>query len=183
MQEEEQLSLGVGSVVIHPSFGKGVVVSDQGNSLKIYFLDIDKAKDLDKSFDKLDIVSSTAPQMTPIDLKDIESLFVEVMFKYLDPPINIPLGNKWLNGKLLITPGDPSMQSKEIPIEQFFNKIIMLRDRLRVLEQNINTHEKLDHEDRIHLQQYITRIYGTLTTFNLLFKEKEHQFKGAGGGE
>lgn len=181
MSEENELALGIGSVVIHPSFGKGVVVADNGGSLKIYFLDIDKAKDLDKSFDKLDIVSSTAPQMAPIDLKDIEKLFVEVMFKYLEPPIQIPLGNKWLQGKLMIVPGDTSMQGKEIPIEQFFNKIIMLRDRLRVLEQNINTHPKLDHEDRIHLQQYITRIYGTLTTFNILFKEKEHQFKGAGG--
>ena len=181
MSEENELALGVGSVVIHPSFGKGVVVADNGQSLKIYFLDIDKAKDLDKSFDKLDIVNSTEPQMAPIDLKDIEKLFVEVMFKYLDPPVHIPLGNKWLNGKIVITPGDTSMQSKEIPIEQFFNKIVMLRDRLRVLEQNINSHSKLDNEDKIHLQQYITRAYGTLTTFNILFKEKEHHFKGAGG--
>ena len=78
MSEENELAIGVGSVVIHPSFGKGVVVADNGQSLKIYFLDIDKAKDLDKSFDKLDIVNSTEPQMAPIDLKDIEKLFVEV---------------------------------------------------------------------------------------------------------
>lgn len=181
MEEESVLAIGVGSVVIHPSFGKGVVVADNGTSLKIYFLEIDKAKDLDKTFDKLDIVSSTAPQMAAIDLKDIEDLFVGVIFKYLDPPIDIPLGNKWLNGKLVLTPGDLSMQGKEIPIDQFFNKIIMLRDRLRVLEQNINTHSKLDHEDKVHLQQYITRIYGSLTTFNVLFKEKDHHFKGSGG--
>lgn len=183
MSENTENLLGIGSIVIHPSFGKGVVVADNGNSYKIYFLEIDKAKDLDKSFDKLDIVSATEPQLAPISLDDIEQRFVEVVFKYLDPPVHIPLGNKWLNGKLIIEPGDKTLQGKEIPIDQFFNKIIMLRDRLRVLEQNINSHAKLDNEDKVHMQQYITRIYGSLTTFNVLFKEKEHQFKGTGGGD
>jgi len=72
------------------------------------------------------------------------------------------------------------MQGKEIPIRTFFNKIIMVRERLRVLEQNINNHEKLDEADKLHLQQYLTRAYGSLTTFNVLFSEKEDHFKGAG---
>ena len=121
--------------------------------------------------------------MAPIGLEDIEKLFVHVMLKYTDPPVPLPIAPKWTGGKMIIQPADTSLQAKEIPNEQFFHKIVMLRDRLRVLEQNINSHPKLDDEDRIHLQQYITRIYGSLTTFNILFREKEHQFKGSGGGD
>jgi hypothetical protein len=182
MTEENLLQLGVGSMVIHPSFGRGILVEESDKSYKIFFYDIDKAKEIDRTFDKLDIITKTAPQQTlaPIDLKDIEELFLTTVFKYFDPPINIPLAGKWIDGKIIITSGDTSLQPKEIPTEQFFHKIVMLRDRLRVLEQNINTHPKLNDEDRLHLQQYITRIYGSLTTFNVLFKEKDHQFKGTG---
>jgi hypothetical protein len=81
---------------------------------------------------------------------------------------------------MILEPGQVGLAPKEVPIDTFFHKIVMLRDRLRVLEQNINTHPKLNDEDRLHLQQYITRIYGSLTTFNVLFKEKDHQFKGTG---
>ena len=93
----------------------------------------------------------------------------------------VPMGDKWTGGKLVMQPRNTSLQSKEIPIDVFFHKIVMLRDRLRVLEQNINSSEKLTDEDKINLQQYITRIYGSLTTFNVLFSEKEHYFVGAGG--
>src|SRR6187200_2819825 len=93
----------------------------------------------------------------------------------------VPLGDRWQHGMMLLQPADKSLKPKEIPIEDFFHKIVMLRDRLRVLEQNINSNKKLSDEDKVGLQQYITRCYGSLTTFNVLFKNKEHWFVGDKG--
>lgn len=85
-----------------------------------------------------------------------------------------------MGGNVVFEPNDKSLQTKEIPMATFFHKIVMVREKLRVLEQNINNHTKLDDEDRINMQQYITRCYGSLTTFNVLFAYKEDQFKGSG---
>jgi hypothetical protein len=93
-----------------------------------------------------------------------------------DEPVE--LGNRWDGGKVEIWPRDPSLGAKEIPIDVFFHKIVMVRDRLRVLEQQINGHAALSDEDKVHLQQYITRCYGSLTSFNVLFRRKEDHFKG-----
>ncbi|MEI6900858.1 MAG: hypothetical protein WCL00_13345 [Bacteroidota bacterium] len=83
-------------------------------------------------------------------------------------------------GKLIMVPGEQGLKEKELPIEAFFHKVVMVRDRLRVLEQKINT-SALSDEEKVELQQYITRCYGSLTTFNILFKNKEDQFVGEKG--
>ena len=91
------------------------------------------------------------------------------------------IAERWLGGQLIMKPGRAGTQEKTIPIEEFFRKIVAVRERLRVLEQRINSHPKLGDEDRLQLQEYITRAYGSLTTFNLLFAEAEDRFTGTKG--
>jgi hypothetical protein len=93
----------------------------------------------------------------------------------------VALGDRWQGGELILQPGKNGLQEKRVPIEDFFKKIVILRDRLRVLEQKVNSHATLTAADKVELQQYVTRCYGSLTTFNLLFKYREDQFKGVGG--
>lgn len=90
----------------------------------------------------------------------------------------IDLANKWLGGKVILKPKDSQTQSKEIPIDVFFHKIVMVRDRLRVLEQKINANQKLNDDEKVDIQQYITKSYGSLTTFNVLFRDKNDGFIG-----
>lgn len=91
---------------------------------------------------------------------------------------DVELSNKWLGGRITITPGDPTMKSTEISIDNLFSKIISVREKLRVLEQKINHHSKLGSNDKLELQQYISRCYGSLTTFNVLFRHQEDKFHG-----
>lgn len=172
--------LGIGSKVDHPKFGLGVVVGISGDYYKIYFTAQDEVKEIDRSFDKLAVTERTAPEFAPIDIRDIEKALEKVLLANTENTSIIPLASKWINGTVTLNAGSDDLQGKEIPIRTFFNKIIMIRERLRVLEQNINNHEKLDDADKIHMQQYITRAYGSLTTFNVLFGDKDDYFKGAG---
>ncbi|MBN2328017.1 MAG: hypothetical protein JXR73_12760 [Candidatus Omnitrophica bacterium] len=109
--------------------------------------------------------------------EELKSILRELIQEDL-PVGHTPLGDRWIGGTLYLQPHDPDATPKEIPIENFFHKIIMLRDRLRMMEQAVNAHKKLTDEDKVNLQQYITRIYGTLTTFNILFKDKKDHFIG-----
>jgi len=97
-----------------------------------------------------------------------------------DQPVEVEMAGRWDRGELILKPGRPDLQEKVVPIDVFFHKIVMLRDRLRVLEQKINGHPKLTDEDKVGMQQYITRIYGSLTTFNVLFQHGDDQFAGEG---
>lgn len=172
--------LGIGSKVNHPKYGLGVICNLDSRFYKIYFSTQDEFKEIGREFAGLEVVEKMEAPSNSIDLSDIEKAVENVMLKFNDGGKPIPLANKWINGTIEIKAATSDLQSKEIPIRTFFNKIIMVRERLRVLEQNINNHEKLDEADKIHLQQYISRAYGSLTTFNVLFNDKNDQFKGTG---
>jgi hypothetical protein len=90
-----------------------------------------------------------------------------------------PLANKWEGGTLKLVPGKSDVQGKDIPIDTFFHKVVMVRDRVRVMEQKLNAHPKLSDAEKVELQSYITRIYGSLTSFNILFRDKEDHFVGS----
>jgi hypothetical protein len=91
------------------------------------------------------------------------------------------IADRWNGGQLVLRPGAAGAAEKTVPIESFFRKIVGVREKLRVLEQRINTHPKLSDTDRLQLQEYITRIYGSLTTFNVLFADPADRFVGTGG--
>lgn len=92
------------------------------------------------------------------------------------------IGARWAGGTAVLKPASDTHQAKEIPLDQFFQKLVMVRDRLRVLEQKINGHKSLSAAEKLDFQQYITRAYGSLTTFNVLFRDKADQFVGSKSG-
>jgi hypothetical protein len=118
-----------------------------------------------------------------ISIDEIEYKLEKILEKWADAQEVVFLGDKWKGGKMVLQPSNTDLKPKEIAIEDFFHKIVMLRDRLRVMEQKINAHPKLDDIEKVEMQQYITRIYGTLTTFNVLFRYPTQQFVGQKTGE
>jgi hypothetical protein len=177
------MELGIGSRVEHPAFGRGVIVEASNEHYEIWFKNTDATKTLAKNYDGLRVLSAeevTSTGMQVVDFGDLELAINRVLDKRADITELVPLGTRWAGGKMVLQPADKANISKEIPIETFFHKVVMLRDRLRVLEANINAHKVLSDEEKVDLQQYITRCYGSLTTFNVLFKNDFEQFKGSG---
>lgn len=177
-------TLGIGSKVEHPHFGKGIVVETANKFYTIWFKSQNAAKSVSKDYKDLRVLDAVAGNETEtsgnFSMADIEEALEHVLDRRLNEFQLVPMANKWNNGTLILKPGDASLQEKELPVETFFHKIVMVRDRLRLIEQKINAHKILTDEEKIDLQQYITGIYGSLTTFNVLFKETHHQFKGSG---
>ena len=112
-----------------------------------------------------------------MDRDELKEILKEVLDETLGVS-DIRLGEKWKDGEMILKPGTEGLKEKVIPLESFFHKIVMLRDRLRVLEQKINSHKGLSDEDKVEVQQYITRVYGSLTSFNILFADKADHFVG-----
>lgn len=170
--------LGIGSRINHPEFGKGVVTNVTSKHYWVTFIDRGlETIDLDTAFE---VIEATEDEVDTVSFFEVESSLVQILKKWSDVSEVVPIADKWKGGNLILEPGDTSLQGKEIPIDTFFHKITMVRDRLRVMEQKINS-SNLDEQEKIDLQQYITRSYGSLTSFNVLFKLKSQQFVGQKG--
>jgi hypothetical protein len=180
--EENQLTLGVGTRLQHTQFGPGVIV---GIKYAVYIISFihHGIKEIDKSDNKLEEIIAENVTAEVETVSDVEKSLLKILRQWSDVTEAVPLGEKWTGGTIILQSADKSLKPKEIPIEDFFHKIVMLRDRLRVLEQNINSHKKLSDEEKVNIQQYITRCYGSLTTFNVLFKNKEQWFVGEKSGK
>jgi hypothetical protein len=170
---------GIGSRIKHPQFGKGVIVQVRSDAFEISFIDLG-LRIINRDFVGLEIIEAVESPSDLATYEKLEKSLIRVLRQFSDIQETVPIGGKWTGGKLLLVPGDKTLKEKEVPIEAFFHKIVMIRDRIRVLEQKINASELKD-EEKVELQQYITRIYGSLTTFNVLFKNKEDQFIGEKG--
>ena len=163
----------IGARISHPKYGEGAIFGESGAAWRIFFEEHGE-KELAKTYESYEVMEPAPAVSEGIALEDVVfGRRKNVFDQYMENPSPIDLGDKWEGGTMTLTPGEEGLKGKEIPIETFFHKIVMLRDRLRVLEQNINSHSKLSDEDKVNLQQYITRCYGSLTTFNVLFDSKE----------
>jgi hypothetical protein len=165
--------------ITHPHHGEGIVEKVSEGSAEIRF-----GNELRTIDPRLADISVPEPTVkiggAEVPLKEFIGSVVEEVVGRLDVENAdaevAGLGSRWHGGRLVMHPADASLQAKEVPLETFFHKIVMVRNNLRVLEQKINAHEKLTDGDKVEIQQYITKSYGSLTTFNILFKEKEDQF-------
>jgi len=173
----EALHIGMG--VRHPQYGLGTVKTISELTADILFTDGKRTVEPDAAG-----LEPAEPQLAASGLEMPLKQFVEQTVAVaveklgLEKPDSVveQLGLRWHGGKLVMHSADTALQAKEVPLETFFHKIVMVRNNLRVLEQKINAHEKLSDGEKVEMQQYITKSYGSLTTFNILFKEKEGQF-------
>jgi hypothetical protein len=170
--------LGIASRINHPEFGKGVITNVTSQHYWVTFIENGlEAIDLDSEFE---IIEATDGDVDTVSFSEVESSLVQILKKWSDASEIVPIADKYKGGKLILEPVDSNMKPYELPIDTFFHKITMVRDRLRVMEQRINASD-LDEQGKIDLQQYITRIYGSLASFNILFKSKSHNFVGQRG--
>lgn len=177
----EQTTLGIGTRLQHTHFGPGVIAGVRFATYLISFIN-HGVKEIEKTDPKLDDI---IPENISAEIEthsDVEKSLLKILRLWGGFQEIVPLGDRWIGGTMLLQPADKTLKPKEIPVDVFFHKIVMLRDRLRVMEQQINAHKIMTDEDKVNLQQYITRIYGSLTTFNVLFRNKEHWFVGDKSG-
>ncbi|GBF18979.1 MULTISPECIES: hypothetical protein [Arenibacter] len=168
--------LGIGSRINHSEYGKGVVTNVTSKHYWVTFMDNGlETIDLDSDFE---VIEAVEDEVDTISFSEVEQSLISILKRWSDASSITPIADKWKGGNLVLKPGDANLSEKEIPIDTFFHKIVMVRDRIRVMEQKINSSNNLDDQEKVDLQQYITRIYGSLTTFNVLFKNQSDNFVG-----
>jgi len=172
--------LAPGSRLNHPQLGKGVVTNVTNLHYYVSFIESGiETIALDADFE---IIEALDYELDLVSFYEVETSLKRILQKWNDiGPMVTKMADKWKDGTLVLQPANPSLSGKELPIDSFFHKIVMVRDRVRVMEQKINS-SNLDDATKVDLQQYITRIYGSLTTFNVLFKEKDDHFIGSRKG-
>ena len=168
----ERPRFGVGTIVKHRDFGRGRVVAYDEDRYVIVFPG-GEAKTVAFAFDGLDAVNGAGDP----ELDRITQAVRAVLGDHGWLDVDLELGKRWVGGTLKLVPGKDG-QAKDIPIEVFLKKLVGVRDRLRVLEQKLNSHPTLSGEEKLELQGYITRCYGSLTTFNVLFANRASWFVG-----
>ncbi|MEG3659130.1 hypothetical protein V5097_17095 [Arenibacter palladensis] len=168
--------LGIGSRINHSEYGKGVVTNVTSKHYWVTFMENGlETIELDSNFD---VIEAVEDEVDTISFSEVEQSLISILKRWSDASSITPIADKWKGGSLVLKPGDANLSDKEIPLDTFFHKIVMVRDRIRVMEQKINSSNNLDDQEKVDLQQYITRIYGSLTTFNVLFKNQSDNFVG-----
>jgi len=167
--------LGIGSRINHAEYGKGVVTNVSSKEYWVTFIDGGlETIAIDSEFE---VIEAAENEVDTISLFDVEQSLLSILKKWNGLGEPVAIGDKWKGGNMKLVPGQAGLAHKDVPIDVFFHKIVMLRDRLRVMEQKINA-SNLEEIEKVELQQYITRIYGSLTTFNILFKSQNDHFVG-----
>ena len=174
-------SLHIGMKLRHPQYGVGIVRSLTEHTAEIAFDDAPRTiAPASSDLQAAEATASLSELQVPLAslIRETAHATVEALGLEKKDVVVEGLASRWQNGTVIMQPSDSSLQAKEVPLETFFHKIVMIRNNLRVLEQKVNASEKLSDADKVELQQYITRCYGSLTTFNVLFKSKDDQFRG-----
>ena len=176
-------ALSIGLKIKHPQYGVGTVKSIQERTAEIRFDDATRTLAPDTS-GITTAEANVSVSGLDIPLKQFVDTTIESVLErlgYEKPDCVVEqLGVRWHNGKMVLHPSDPTLQTRDVPLEVFFHKLVGVRNQLRVLEQKINAHEKLTDGEKVEMQQYVSRCYGSLTTFNLLFRSKDEQFSSKG---
>lgn len=178
----EEKDFQVGTRIEHEKYGEGIISQNNTLTYKAIFIrggEMEFSK-MNAQYSVVEVSPREEEDNTPkLNLKEVERVLTHLLEKYNGIQNKVTLGKKWEGGVMILQPANRDLKPKEMPIETFFHKIVMMRDKLRVLEQNINSNDTLSDEEKVNLQQYITRIYGSMTSFNILFEDKEDYFVGS----
>ena len=174
-------AMHIGMRVRHPQYGEGTVRALNEHTAEVRFADgVRTLAPGDSGLEPAEVQMAVSGLDRPLAAFVEEVVRSTVSSLGLEKPDEVvdELAARWHTGKIVLHPADPTLQTKEVPLDVFFHKIVMMRNNLRVLEQKVNSHDKLSEAEKIEMQQYVTRCYGSMTTFNLLFRSKEGQFGG-----